>query len=229
MLAFSKAYRGHCRVRSPRDRSSGPPCGATQLAAPANSSKRQVPPSAPPAAALHLRHDGAAEGCAAPAARRARRGARPGRCGCVTSAARRRRPAPLLDACRDGRNLRIRVGAGILRIRDQPLDPPALDLVGRATAFDFRQPPARGRAHVWTEGKCWRFYPPADPLQAALRLAPLIAPMIDLIQSAPAIQSARSSRRLGPLRRARRWSQSPSAGYARQPSKGRCRSAWLPA
>ena len=80
-----------------------------------------------------------------------------------------------------------------------------------------------------TEGKCWRFYPPADPLQAALRLAPLIVPMIDLIQSAPAIQSARSSRRLGPLRRARRWSQSPSAGYARQPSKGRCRSAWLPA
>jgi hypothetical protein len=32
---------------------------------------------------------------------------------------RRRRPAPLLDACRDGRNLRIRVGAGILRIRDR--------------------------------------------------------------------------------------------------------------
>jgi hypothetical protein len=24
------------------------------------------------------------------------------------------------------------------------------------------------------EGKCWRFYPPVDPLQAALRLAPLI-------------------------------------------------------
>jgi len=24
------------------------------------------------------------------------------------------------------------------------------------------------------EGKCWRFYPPAGPLQAALRLAPLI-------------------------------------------------------
>ena len=41
----------HCRVRSPRDRSSGPACGATQLAAPANSSKRQVPPSAPPASA----------------------------------------------------------------------------------------------------------------------------------------------------------------------------------
>jgi hypothetical protein len=37
-----------------------------------------------------------------------------------------------------------------------------------------------------TEGKCWRFYPPADPLQAALRLAPLIIPMIDLIQSARA-------------------------------------------
>ena len=53
-----------------------------------------------------------------------------------------------------------------------------------ATVFDFRQPLARGRAHALTEGKCWRFYPPAAPLQAALRLAPLIIPMIDLIQSA---------------------------------------------
>src|ERR1700730_16805155 len=32
----------------------------------------------------------------------------------------------------------------------------------------------RACAHVLPEGKCWRFYPPAGPLQAALRLAPLI-------------------------------------------------------
>jgi hypothetical protein len=43
----------------------------------------------------------------------------------------RRRPAPLLDARRDGRDLRIRVGPCVFRIRDQPIDPPALDLVGR--------------------------------------------------------------------------------------------------
>jgi hypothetical protein len=53
-----------------------------------------------------------------------------------------------------------------------------------ATVFDFPSRLARGRAHASREGKCWRFYPPADPLQAALRLAPLIIPMIDLIQSA---------------------------------------------
>jgi hypothetical protein len=33
--------------------------------------------------------------------------------------------------------------------------------------------PSRVRARV-PEGKCWRFYPPAGPLPAALRLAPLI-------------------------------------------------------
>jgi hypothetical protein len=53
----------------------------------------------------------------------------------------------------------------------------------RAAAF-ARSFLARGRAHAWREGKCWRFYPPADPLQAALRLAPLIIPMIEFIQSA---------------------------------------------
>src|SRR6202030_3258728 len=46
------------------------------------------------------------------------------------------------------------------------------------TVFDFRPPRARGRAHAPREGKCWRFYAPADPLQAALRLAPLIIPMV---------------------------------------------------
>jgi integrase len=38
-----------------------------------------------------------------------------------------------------------------------------------ATVFDFQPPRAQARARA-TEGKCWRFYPPADPLQAALRL-----------------------------------------------------------
>src|SRR6202030_3787491 len=51
-----------------------------------------------------------------------------------------------------------------------------------ATAFDFpSRRLARGRAR---EGKCWRFYLPSDPLQAALRLAPLIIPMFEFIQSA---------------------------------------------
>jgi hypothetical protein len=44
---------------------------------------------------------------------------------------RRRRPAPLLDARGDRRNLRIRVGPGIFRVWDQPVDRPPLDLVGR--------------------------------------------------------------------------------------------------
>jgi hypothetical protein len=79
-------------------------------------------------------------------------------------------------------------------------------LSAATVVFDFRQPLARGRAHALTEGKCWRFYPPADPLQAALRLAPLIIPMIDFIQTAPAIQSAPGSRRAldAPLRGMRR-------------------------
>ena len=72
---------------------------------------------------------------------------------------RRRRPAPLLDACRDGGDLGIRVGPGVFRIRDQPVDRPALDLrpCRLATAFDFPSRLARGRAHALTEGKCWRF------------------------------------------------------------------------
>jgi hypothetical protein len=45
--------------------------------------------------------------------------------------ARRARPAPLLDARRYRRDLRIRVGACISGVWDQPLDRPALDLVGR--------------------------------------------------------------------------------------------------
>jgi hypothetical protein len=39
--------------------------------------------------------------------------------------------AELFDARRDGRDLSIRMCAGIFGIRDQPIDPPALDLVRR--------------------------------------------------------------------------------------------------
>ena len=42
-----------------------------------------------------------------------------------------RRPAPLLDARRDRRDLRIRVGPCIFGVWDQPIDRPTLDLVGR--------------------------------------------------------------------------------------------------
>jgi hypothetical protein len=54
----------------------------------------------------------------------------------------------------------------VLRTAERPCRP--------ATIFDFRSHLARGRAHALTEGKCWRFYALVDPLQAALRLAPLI-------------------------------------------------------
>jgi hypothetical protein len=42
-----------------------------------------------------------------------------------------RRPTPLLDARRDRGDLGIRVGPCIFRVRDQPIDRPALDLIGR--------------------------------------------------------------------------------------------------
>jgi hypothetical protein len=65
-----------------------------------------------------------------------------------------------------------------------------------ATVFDFPSRLARGRACALPEGKCWGFYPPAGPLQAALRLAPLIVPTIDFIQSARGLRRAlRLSRR----------------------------------
>jgi hypothetical protein len=44
---------------------------------------------------------------------------------------RRRRPAPLLDAGGYRGDLGIRVGAGVFRVWNQPIDSPALDLVGR--------------------------------------------------------------------------------------------------
>jgi hypothetical protein len=44
---------------------------------------------------------------------------------------RRRRPTPFLDARGYCGDLGIRVGAGVFRVRDQPIDRPTLDLVGR--------------------------------------------------------------------------------------------------
>jgi hypothetical protein len=46
--------------------------------------------------------------------------------------------------------------------------------------------PARARAHVWTEGKCWRFYPPAAPPRAALLPPRLFAPSLDCGLGQPA-------------------------------------------
>jgi hypothetical protein len=71
---------------------------------------------------------------------------------------RRRRPAPLLDARGDRGDLGIRVGPGIFRIRDQPIDRPPLDLVGRPRLLISPIPPRAG-ARAAREGKCWRFYP----------------------------------------------------------------------
>jgi hypothetical protein len=90
---------------------------------------------------------------------------------------RRRRPAPLLDARRDRRDLRISVGPCIFRVRDQPIDRPPLDLVGRPRPLIFTAD-SRAGARAPRRGKCWRFYAPVDPLQAALRLAPLIIPVV---------------------------------------------------
>src|SRR6202040_3386162 len=83
---------------------------------------------------------------------------------------RRRRPAPLLDARRDRRALGIRVGSCVFRVRNQPIVRPALDLVGRPRPLisgRLSRAGARDRGSVGA-------YAPADPLQAALRLAPLI-------------------------------------------------------
>jgi len=77
----------------------------------------------------------------------------------------------------------IRVDPGIFRVWDQPIDRPPLDLVRRPRPL-ISVAISRAGARPAREGKCWRFYDPADPLQAALRLAPLIIPMFDLIQSA---------------------------------------------
>jgi len=49
---------------------------------------------------------------------------------------RRRRPAPLLDARSDRCNLGVRVGPSVFRVWDQPIDPPALDLIGRPRSLN---------------------------------------------------------------------------------------------
>jgi hypothetical protein len=90
---------------------------------------------------------------------------------------RRRRPAPLLDARGDGGDLSIRVGPCIFGVWDQPIDRPPLDLVGRPRLL-ISASDSRAGARAPRRGKCWRFYAPADPLQAALRLAPLIIPVV---------------------------------------------------
>src|SRR3984957_9257548 len=101
---------------------------------------------------------------------------------------RRRRPAPLLDARGYRSDLSVGVRPRVARIRDQPIDSPPLDLVGRPRPLIVR-PDSRAGARALPEWKCWRFLTPADPLQAALRLAPLIVPTIVGNSNATAIQS----------------------------------------
>ena len=54
----------------------------------------------------------------------------------------------LLDARGDRGDLRIRVGPCIFRVRDQPIDRPPLDLVGRPRPLISHRRLARGRAHA---------------------------------------------------------------------------------
>ena len=56
------------------------------------------------------------------------------------------RPAPLLHARRKLRDLSLRMGPRILRIRDKPVDRPALYLIRRPCLL------ARGRARPQTAG-----------------------------------------------------------------------------
>jgi hypothetical protein len=67
---------------------------------------------------------------------------------------RRRRPAPFLDARGYRGDLSVRVCAGIFGIRDQPLDPLALDLVGRPRPLIPGRFSRAGARAPW-EGKCW--------------------------------------------------------------------------
>src|SRR6202043_2721863 len=72
---------------------------------------------------------------------------------------RRRRPAPLLDARRDRRDLRISVGPCIFRVRDQPIDRPPLDLIGRPRPL-ISVADSRAVARPPRQGKCWRSHHP---------------------------------------------------------------------
>src|SRR5580692_690838 len=95
----------------------------------------------------------------------------------VLAHARPRRPAPLLHDRGDRGDLGIRVGPCIFGIRDQPVDRPPLDLVRRPRPLISGRL-SRAGARAPRRGKCWRFFAPPDPLQAALRLAPLIIPLV---------------------------------------------------
>ena len=92
--------------------------------------------------------------------------------------------------------------AGVFRIRDQPVDRPPLDLVGRPRSL-ISGAISRAGARAPREGKCWRFYAPADPLQAALRLAPLIIPVVQPSSLPLPIRSVRAARTGRPDRHGR--------------------------
>ena len=84
------------------------------------------------------------------------------------------RPAPLLHASRKLRDLSLRVRPGVLRIRDQPVDRPALDLI-RRPCFPFKFP-FLARAH-YAPARQWgicRFRRRRQPLIIALLAVPII-------------------------------------------------------
>ena len=67
---------------------------------------------------------------------------------------RRARPAPFLDARGYRGDLRISVGPSVFRIRDQPIDRPALDLVGRPRPLiSGGLAPARVNGGEWSIGR----------------------------------------------------------------------------
>jgi hypothetical protein len=70
----------------------------------------------------------------------------------------------------DRGHLGVRVGAGIFGIRDQPLDPPALDLVGRPRSLISRRLSracARARARA-ERGEVWALLRSSEPSQDLL-------------------------------------------------------------
>jgi hypothetical protein len=67
-------------------------------------------------------------------------------------------------SCRDGRDLGIRVGPGVFRVRDQPIDRPPLDPVRRPRSL-ISVADSRAGARAPREGKCWRSHP--DPVIAS--------------------------------------------------------------
>ena len=79
----------------------------------------------------------------------------------TTRKARGRRPTPLLDARGYRGDLSVGVCAGIFRVRDQPIDRPALDLIGRPRPL-ISGPLCRVRAPTRQRGKCWRLVASPD-------------------------------------------------------------------